>query len=140
MSFLLDTNMISETRRRNPDTAVLAWLDPIDHKDLYISVLTLGELAIGIARLQRKDPSAAAALSHWLQGIEELFADRVIGIDATVAKAWGGLNADRPLPVIDSLLAATAKVHGFTLVTRKVKDVASTGVTVIDPWADPTAT
>lgn len=137
MSFLLDTNVVSETRRRNPDAAVLAWLEPIDPKDLHVSVLTLGELAVGIARLRRKDPRAAAALDHWLSGIEDLFADRVIAIDATVAKAWGGLNAERPLPAILSLLAATAQVHGLALVTRNAKDVASTGVTVIDPWAGP---
>lgn len=140
MSFLLDTAVVSETRRRTPDAAVLAWLDPIDPNDLHVSVLTIGELAIGIARLRRKDPSAAAALGHWLSGIEELFADRVIRIDATVAKAWGGLNAERPLPAIVSLLAATAKVHGLTLVTRNVRDLASTGVRVIDPWAGPAAT
>ena len=134
MSFLLDTNVVSETRRRNPEPAVLVWLQACDPDDLYISVLTIGELTKGIARRRRRDPEAAASLAHWLRGIETLFSDRVIPIDATVATIWGDLNAERPLPVIDSLLAATALARGFTLVTRNVRDVASTGVPVIDLW------
>ena len=134
MSYLLDTNVISETRKRQPDPNVLAWLQDADHADLHISVLTIGELTKGIALYRRRDPGAAASLAHWLRGIEELFADRIILIDAPIARMWGEFNAERPLPVIDSLLAATAKVRGFTLVTRNVKDVRSTGAAVVNPW------
>ena len=73
-------------------------------------------------------------MEHWLRGIEELFSDRVIPIDASIATAWGDLDACRPLPVVDFLLAATAKVRGFTLVTRNVKDIEPTGVAYPDPW------
>ncbi len=134
MSFLLDTNVVSETRRRTPDPNVLAWLQRTDQKDLYISVLTIGELTKGVARRARTDPRAAASLDHWLRGIQRMFSDQVIPVDADVAAAWGRLNADSPLPVIDSLLAATAKIHGLTLVTRNVRDVARTGVSHLNPW------
>ncbi len=134
MSFLLDTNVVSETRKRTPDRNVLAWFDDTDQQDLHISVLTIGELTKGIARRRHRDPRSAAGLEHWLRGIEELFSDRVIPIDASIATAWGNLDAGRPLPVIDSLLAATAKVRGFTLVTRNVKDIEPTGVPCINPW------
>lgn len=134
MSFLLDTNVVSETRKRTPDRNVLAWFDDTDQQDLHISVLTIGELTKGIARRRHRDPRSAAGLEHWLRGIEELFSDRVIPIDASIATAWGNLDAGRPLPVIDSLLAATAKVRGFTLVTRNVKDIEPTGVPYINPW------
>ena len=134
MSFLLDTNVISETRRRRPDPNVIAWLESTAQQDLFVSVLTLGELAQGVARHRRKDAAAAASLDHWLTGIRELFADHVIPIDTETAMVWGRLNAERPLPVIDSLLAATALAHGHTLVTRNVKDVEGTGVSFVDPW------
>jgi predicted nucleic acid-binding protein len=134
LSFLLDTNVVSETRNRAPNPRVLAWLETADQQALHVSVLTIGELAKGIALHRRKDPRAANGLDHWLRGIEELFSDRIIPIDGPIATTWGQLNAERPLPVIDSLLAATAKVRGFTLVTRNDRDVESTGVPVINPW------
>ncbi len=134
MTFLLDTNVVSETRRRTPDRNVLAWFDDTDQQALYISVLTIGELTKGIARRRRGDPRSAAGLEHWLRGIEELFSDRVIPIDTSIATAWCNLDAGRPIPVIDSLLAATAKVRGFTLVTRNVKDIEPTGVACLNPW------
>lgn len=134
MSFLLDTNVISETRKRIPHRSVIAWLQQRDHKELYISVLTIGELAKGIARRRKTDRNVAASLEHWLLGIEELFADRVIPIEPATARAWGELNADQNLAVIDSFLAATAKVYDLTLVTRNVKDIETTGVRYFNPW------
>ena len=134
MSYLLDTNVVSETRKRTPDTNVLAWFDAVDHRDLFVSVLTIGEMIMGIERRRRADPRAADALAHWLNGIESFFADRLVPIDAAIASTWGGLNAARTLPTIDSLLAATAIVKGLTLVTRNVKDVAGTGVSILNPW------
>lgn len=134
MSFLLDTNVVSELRKRTPDSNVMAWFEQADQSDLYLSVLTLGELTKGIAKLGQTEPEAAASLDHWLKGIEQLFLERVIPIDTPTARVWGEFNAGAPLPVIDSLLAATAKVHGFTLVTRNVKDVAATGISVVNPW------
>ncbi len=117
MSFLLDTNVLSETGKRLPYQNVITWLQQRDQTELYISVLTLGELAKGIARRRKTDQPAAASLAHWLDGIELLFSDRIIAIDPAIAGVWGELHADRNLAVIDSLLAATAKVHDLTLVT-----------------------
>ena len=134
MSFLLDTNVVSETRKRSPDRNAMAWLEAADSATLFISVLTIGEIAKGIARHRMREPRAAASLEHWLRGIEAMFAEHVIAIDAEIATVWGHLNAERPLPVVDSLLAATAKVRGLTLVTRNVKDVEPTGVSVVNPW------
>ncbi|MFQ5954009.1 MAG: type II toxin-antitoxin system VapC family toxin [Kiloniellales bacterium] len=134
MSFLIDTNVVSETRKRVPDAQVLAWLQQVDQKDLFISVLTIGELTKGVAKRGHTDPRAAAALEHWVRGIERLFSDHVIPIDSEIAAAWGRLDADTPLPVVDALLAATAKVHGLVLVTRNVKDFEQTQVRTINPW------
>lgn len=134
MSYLLDTNVISETRKRVPDANVMSWFRETDEKKMHVSVLTLGEMQKGIARRRAADPHLAANLEHWLRGIEELFADRVIAIDAAVAKTWGEFQADGPLPVIDTLLAATAKVHKMSMITRNVKDVAATGIPIINPW------
>jgi predicted nucleic acid-binding protein len=134
LSFLPDTNVVSETRKRIPDQKVKAWLEATDAHDLYISVLTMGELAKGIARRRERDPHAAASLVRWLRGMERLYSHRVIPIDRLIAAVWGELNVARSLPVIDSLLAATAKVRGFTLVTRNTKEIATTGVPLINPW------
>ena len=135
MSVLLDTNVVSETRKARPAPAVAAWHAAAAPGTLFVSVLTLGELDKGIARLRRRDPGGAAALAAWREGLETLFADRLLPIDAAVAARWGALNAARDLPVIDSLLAATALVHDLTLVTRNLGDVTGTGVRVVDPWA-----
>ncbi len=110
------------------------WLADADQGDLFISVLTIGELTKGVAKYRRRDPRAAESLGHWLRGIETLFSDRVLPIDGRIATAWGELSAQDPLPVIDSLLAATAQVHGLTVVTRNVGDIALTGVPTLDPW------
>lgn len=136
MSYLLDTNVISETRKRSPDPRVLAWLQDVDPNALFLSVLTIGELARGVAKCRRTDPAAAASLAHWLAGIDTLYGDRVVPIDTAVATVWGELTAGRSLPVIDSLLAATAKVHRMTVVTRNVRDMQPTGVPCLDPWHD----
>ena len=134
--FLLDTNVLSETRRTRPDPGVLDWLRHADDAALHISVLTLGEMAKGVALLAKRDPVAAAPLHLWLSGIRLDYAARVIPIDVEIAETWGKLNAERSLPVVDGLLAATALVHSMTLVTRKVRDVEGTGVTVVNPWRD----
>ena len=134
MSYLLDTNVVSELRRRQPDGAVLAWLRRADPAALHLSVLTLGEIVKGAESLARRDPAAGRALHHWLDGLRHHYADRLLGIDGAVAETWGRLSALRPLPVIDGLLAATALVHGLTLVTRNLRDVAGTGAAVVDPW------
>ena len=132
--YLLDTNVVSETRKTRPDVGVTAFLAAADASGLYLSVLTLGELRKGIAAKRRTDPVIADALSVWVDEIEGSFADRILPIDAAIARHWGELSAARPLPVVDTLIAATALRHRLTLVTRNTRDVGTTGVTVVNPW------
>jgi toxin FitB len=132
--YLLDTNVISETRKVRADRGVVAFLLAAESAALFMSVLTLGELRKGVAAKRRTDPVAADQLGAWVDGIETTFADRVLSVDAATARHWGELSAERSLPVIDTLIAATAISHGLTLVTRNTRDVESTGVPLVDPW------
>lgn len=132
--YLLDTNVISETRKSRADSGVMAFLSAADTAGLFLSVLTLGELRKGVEAKRRTDPVAADRLGAWVEGIETTFADRMLPIDAAAARCWGELSAGRSLPVIDTLIAATAISRGLTLVTRNTRDVASTRVPLVDPW------
>jgi predicted nucleic acid-binding protein len=132
--YLLDTNVISETRKAKADAGVIAFLSAAETAGLFLSVLTLGELRKGVAAKRRTDPGAADQLGAWVDGIETTFADRVLPIDVATVQRWGELSANRSLPVIDTLIAATAISHGLTLVTRNTRDVESTGVPLVDPW------
>jgi predicted nucleic acid-binding protein len=134
VTFLLDTNVISEPRRRRPDKHVLAWLRAADTQSLYISVLTLGELTKGAARIARRDPGQGARLQEWVDSTRMEYASRIIPVDIDIANAWAQIDAIRPLPVVDGLLAATALVRGLILVTRDTRDIAGTGVTTLNPW------
>jgi toxin FitB len=134
LKYLLDTNTISEPKRKRPDPNAATWLRGADQAALYVSVLTLGEIENGITTLARNNPTAANTLSEWAQGIRLDFSDRILGIDLDVAETWGRISAERSLPVIDGLLAATALVHGMTLVTRNVRDIHDTGVAILNPW------
>src|ERR1022692_4412787 len=118
MTYLLDTNVVSELRKRHPDPRVLAWYDGIASADLYVSVLTVGEIRLGIERLRRKDAGQADLLVQWLSGLQVTYADHIVDVDTDVAEHWGRLNVSDPLPVIHGLLAATARANGSTLVTR----------------------
>ncbi len=132
--YLLDTNVISETRKTRPNSGVIAFLASADSAGLFLSVLTLGELRKGVKAKHKTDPAAADLLSAWVDTIETRFADRLLGIDGATARLWGELSAARSLPVIDTLIAATAVRHGITLVTRNTRDFESTGTDLIDPW------
>ena len=135
MSYLLDTNVLSELRRKQPNTGVSAWFAQRPASSLYLSVLTLGELCKGIHGVN--DDARKLALSDWLQNeLSLFFLGRVLSIDEQVADRWGQLvaAAGRPLPAIDSLLAATALVHGLHMVTRNAKDFEGLGLDVINPW------
>ena len=135
MSYLIDTNVLSELRRKSPDAAVARWFADRPAGTLFLSVLTLGELRKGIERLA--DPARRLALLDWLEtDLPAFFAGRLLPVDVAVADRWGHLQAraGRPLPAIDSLLAATALQHGLILVTRNVRDVADLGVQVLNPW------
>jgi toxin FitB len=134
MSYLLDTNVVSELRKSEADENVRRWVAGIPESLLYVSVLALGEIRQGIERLRPRDPRQADVYEVWLRSLEQDFAARILPVDHLVAAEWGRLNAVRALPVIDGLMAATAKVKGWTLVTRNGADVADLGLPVLDPW------
>jgi predicted nucleic acid-binding protein len=132
--YLLHTNVISETRKVRADAGVMGFLTGADSTGLFLSVLTLGELRKGLEAKRRTDAVSAAGLGEWVDGIETTFADRLLPVDAAAARLWGELSAGRSLSVIDTLIAATAIKRGLTLITRNTRDVASTGVRVVNPW------
>jgi len=135
MSYLLDTNIISETVRRNPNKAVITWLDRLPGEALYISALTLGEIRRGIEALN--DRKRREKLRLWLEHeLPAWFEERVLPVDLAVADRWGRLLAEigRPVPTIDSLLAATALHHELRLVTRNSGDFEYPGLEVINPF------
>ena len=134
VQYLLDTNVLSETRKKQADPKVIAFLTNTDPSTLFISVLTLGELRKGVAQKQRTDPSAAQSIAAWVDGLEFGFADRILGIDAPTARLWGELSAERPRPVIDTLLAVTAVTHQLTFVTRNTSDVQDIDVPLHNPF------
>ena len=134
MSWLVDTNVVSELRKgERAATGIRAWFDAANEDQLFTSVLVVGELRRGIESIRRRDEKSAVALETWLNRLAESFADRVLAVDAAVADRWGRINVPDPVPTVDGLLAATALVHDLTLVTRNTRDVARTGVRLLDP-------
>lgn len=139
MTYLIDTNIISEVRKGpRCDPNVAAWYAAIEDADLYLSPLVLGEVRKGIESARTRDPLKAAALERWLGEVERAFEGRILGIDTPVADQWGRMSAIRSVPVVDGLLAATALVHGLTLVTRNDRDVAGLGAEVLNPFVSAT--
>jgi hypothetical protein len=137
VTFLLDTNVLSETRKRQPDVGVIEWISATPPDQLHVSVLTLGEIEQGILRIRnRGDHQQAAALERWLRDMEAGFADRILPVTLPVASAWGRQQREQPLPVVDALIAATAKVNALTVVTRNVKDFHRSGTQVLNPFVD----
>ncbi|MEI7056283.1 type II toxin-antitoxin system VapC family toxin [Nocardioides sp. CCNWLW239] len=136
MTYLLDTHVVSEVRRKRPDQAVVRWLAAQRDDDLYVSVLTIGELRKGALKLAARGDAVAGSLLEWIDGVEQDYQERLLPVTVDVAKRWGDLNADRPLPVIDSLLAATAMENGLTVATRNTKDFELTAVAVHNPFSD----
>lgn len=135
MSYLIDTNVISELKRKTPDASVTAWFAERPARSLYISVLTLGEVRKGIEQVA--NDQRRLTLIDWLETELPLFFNgRILNLDAAVADRWGRLiaQAGRPLPVIDSLLAATALEHDLILVTRNSKDFHNLPVSLFNPW------
>jgi toxin FitB len=134
VSYLIDTNVISEIRKRSPHPGVAAWFGAVPPSELYLSCLTVGEIRQGVERLRRKDEAQARSIERWLTGLRVLFRDRIVPLDGEVAERWGTLNAVVTLPVIDGLLAATALTRDWTVVTRNVGDFARSGARVLNPW------
>ena len=138
MSFLLDTNVVSEIARARPDRSVLAWFKATSDERLYLSVLSLGEIRKGVDRLPAG--TRRRELTLWLEGeLPTWFGARLLPVDAAVADRWGRVLAAsaRPLPAIDSLLASTALVHELTVVTRNVADFDVPDLMVVNPWRHP---
>lgn len=135
-AYLLDTNVLSETVRSRPDPGVVQWLEGLAPQQLHVSVLTLGEIRKGA--LLASDPVRRRKLLRWLDTeLSAWFEDRVLGIDEAVSAHWAELlaRAGRPVPAIDSLLAATAARHGLVVSTRNVRDFEGLGVEVWSPWS-----
>ena len=139
MSWLLDTCALSEYGKKTPAPKVIAWLDEQDEASLFISVITLGEIEKGILKLRKADPRRSQKLTAWLGKVEQRFAGRILPLDAAALHVWAQIAAHtelagQPMPVMDSLLMATAQCHGLTVVTRNVQDFAIYPQ-VFNPWA-----
>jgi predicted nucleic acid-binding protein len=132
LSFLLDTNVLAEARKPRPHPAVISWLDGVPPTQLFLSVLAVGEIQQGVERLRARDARRAAAFDGWLRLLRTDFADRVLPVTEAIAVEWGRLNARATLPVVDGLMAATARVHDLTVVTRNTVDFRRSGVPVLD--------
>ena len=135
MRTLLDSNVVSELRRHErADPHVRQWFAGVDDAELFLSVLTLGEIRRGIELIHRRDRARALALNRWFHALAAGYEARMLTVDRTVAEEWGRMNAATTVPAIDGLLAATARVHGLTFVTRNTRDVARTGVSCLNPF------
>lgn len=135
MRWLLDTNVVSEIRKGSRgDPGVVRWATGRDD-EAWLSVVTVGEIRRGIELKRRRDEVAAHHLDLWLEGLVGSFASRILPVDQRVAEVWARLNVPDPRPVVDGLIAATAAVHGLTLVTRNAKDFEGVGVEVFNPFA-----
>lgn len=134
MAYLVDIDVVSELGKRSPNAGVLDWWADTTATDIYLSVLTLGEIRRGIEQVRPKDPTRAASFDAWLLALASAFASRTISVDVPIADQWGCSNVGGRLPDIDGLLAATALVRGWTLVTRNVEAVARTGVALLNPF------
>ena len=134
MRFLLDTNIISELRKRDrAHPNVARWVALTPAEEIGTSVIVLAEIRRGIELKRRRDPEQARSLDRWFGQMRRRLGDRVLSVDGPIADAWAVLGI--PMPLIDGLLAATAKVHGLTLVTRNVDDFVRTSVSVVDPFS-----
>jgi toxin FitB len=135
MSFLLDTNVLSELRkRRSADPQVRAWYGTVQDSELFTSVLVIGEIRRGIELKRRTDPAFAVRLERWLQWIRKDFRDKILPITPEIAEMWGTLLLTHPVAEPDGLVAATAIYHHLVLVTRNVRDVQRSGATILNPW------
>lgn len=137
MKYLVDTNVLSEVRRPKGNPTVREKLAAIDNGDLFLSVISIGEISKGIAKLDSGDQRRG--LEEWMAQTERYFADRVLSIDRDIAQLWGELTArvaktGRVLHTSDGLIAATALRHGLQLMTRNTSDFGSTGVLLANPW------
>lgn len=141
--YLLDTNVISEMRKDSRtkasspemDRRVRKWVKSVSHSDLYLSVISILELEQGFYLLSRRDPAQAEVIRAWVQGrVLPSFAGRILSVDLAVAQRCASFSAQNPIELRDSLIAATALVHGMAVVTRNVRHFAGAGIAVLNPW------
>jgi predicted nucleic acid-binding protein len=136
--YILDTNVVSELRKirlGKSDKNVANWADSVDAADLYISVITIQEIEIGVLMAERKDPAQGALLRTWLTDhVLPAFSGRILAVDSAVAQRSAKLHVPNPRPIRDGLIAATALVHGMTIVTRNLADFEPTGAITLNPW------
>lgn len=135
MSFLVDTNVLSELRKRKrAHSNVDAWTKEVGWQSLHTSWIALAEMKRGAALVRRRDRIQAAALEAWISEVQDQLVDRIFPVDRAVAEIWSELMIPNPRPPMDTLIAATALAHGLTLVTRNTRDFAGIEVALLDPW------
>ncbi len=135
MKYLLDTNVISEVRKgRKAHPAVRKWWSETKIENIYTSVMVLGEIRQGVERLRIKDPQRAQEIENWLRSITASMGTRLLVVNQKTADTWGRMGVNRSLPLVDSVLAATAVAHGLILVTRNTKDIQGIGVNYLNPF------
>lgn len=134
MPYLLDTGIVSELRKPDPDPSLLRWLDGVRPEEVFLSCLVLVELRAVAQRLREHDAATAEHLDRWLDGLTVAFAERVVPVDVAVADRWGRLNGEWSLNATEGLLAATALVHGLTIVTRDPTTLAGLGMPLLNPF------
>lgn len=136
MKFLLDTNVISEIRKREgAHPGVAKWVVQTPVQEIGTSVLVLAEIRRGIELKRRRDPEQARGFDRWFLQMRTRLGDRILPVNEQIADTWARLSVPDPLPLVDGLLAATAKVHGLTLVTRNTVDVVRTGISIFNPFS-----
>ena len=133
--FLLDTVVLSELRKTNRNPGLTAWIREQQDEDLFISVLTIGELRRGICMQERQNPAFAAQLALWLDAVQCRYGNRILPVSVSIAEEWGAMSARLGYGTADVLLAATAHVHHLTVVTRNVRHFEPTGVSWCNPWS-----
>jgi|HubBroStandDraft_6_1064221.scaffolds.fasta_scaffold888339_1 predicted nucleic acid-binding protein len=140
MGYLIDTNVLSEMRKgKRGHPRLIAWSTHVPRREMFLSVMVLGEVRCGIESVRGRDPAQAAALEEWLGRTNQTFADTILPVTREIADRWGRLSATGPLGEVDGLLAATALVHGHIVVTRNIRDFTRTGVALLNPFEDPSS-
>jgi len=135
VKYLVDTNVISEVRKgQRCDKSVWAWWSAVAPAGIFLSVLTIGEIRKGVENIRRRDARSASTLEGWLLQIISHYRDQIIPIEVDIVEEWGWMSVPNQLPVIDGLIAATAKRRGLTLVTRNTADMERAGVSLLNPW------